>query len=187
MKEIKFIGRGGQGGKSAAAILAEAALEKGKHIQSFPEFGAERQGAPVFAYTRIDDKEIRIHSGVTNPNAVVVLDPTLIGSISVADGLSEKEGVMVVNTPKSPDEIRGIIGFNGAIYTVDATKISVELFGKNIPNTPMLGAVEKAVSLVSLDTLKKKVKNKFIRKIGEEGTRKNLEAIERAFNEVRKE
>lgn len=187
MKEIKFIGRGGQGGKSAAAILAEAALDKGKHIQSFPEFGAERQGAPVFAYTRIADEEIRIHSGVTNPDVVVVLDPTLLGSISITDGLSEEEGALIVNTPKSPAEIREITGFNGAIYTVDATKISVELFGKNIPNSPMLGAVEKVASLVSLDTLKEKVEEKFINKIGEEGTRKNLESIERAFNEVRTE
>ncbi len=186
MIEIKFVGRGGQGGKSAAAILAEAALDKGKNIQSFPEFGAERQGAPVFAYTRIDDKEIRIHSGVTNPDFVVVLDPTLIGSIPITNGLSDK-GILVVNTPKNPDAIREIVRFEGDIYTVDATKISVELFGRNIPNTPMLGAVEKVASLVGLDSLKEKIREKFERKIGEEGVNRNLEAIERAFNEVRKE
>ncbi len=186
MIEIKFVGRGGQGGKSAAAILAEAALDKGKNIQSFPEFGAERQGAPVFAYTRIDDKEIRIHSGVTNPDFVVVLDPTLIGSIPVANGLSV-EGALIVNTPKNPSEIKAITGFGGDVYTVDATKISVELFGRNIPNTPMLGAVEKAAGLVTVESLKEKIKEKFQRKIGEEGVKRNLEAIERAFNEVRKE
>lgn len=185
MFEIKFIGRGGQGGKSAAAILAEAALDKGKHIQSFPEYGAERQGAPVFAYTRIDDTEIRIHSGVTNPDCVVVLDPTLLGSIPITQGMNQ-DGILIVNTPKTVEEIKKITEFNGKIYTVDATKISVELFGKNIPNTPMLGAIEKATSLVTIEVLKEKIKEKFERKIGKEAVNKNLEAIEQAYNEVGK-
>lgn len=184
MFEIKFVGRGGQGGKSAAQLLAEAAMEKGKHIQSFPEYGAERQGAPVFAYTRIDDKEIRIHSGVTNPDVVVVLDPTLLDSIPVTQGLDEN-GVVIVNTSKSADEIKKIISFDN-VYVIDATKISVELFGKNIPNTPMLGAVASVTDLVSLDVLKEKIRHKFERKLGEEGVKKNLEAIERAYNEVSK-
>ena len=183
MKEIKFVGRGGQGGKSAAAILAEAALEKGKYIQSFPEYGAERQGAPVFAYTRIDESEIRIHSGVTNPDVVVVLDPTLLDSVAITQGMDEN-GVVIVNTPKTVNEIKEMLGFEGKIHTVDATKISVDLFGKNIPNTPMLGAIEKVTELVSLEVLKEKIREKFERKLGEEGVKKNLEAIERAYNEV---
>jgi pyruvate ferredoxin oxidoreductase gamma subunit len=186
MIEIKVIGRGGQGGKSAAAIIAEAALEQGKFIQSFPEFGAERQGAPVFAYTRISDKEIRIHYGIKKPNIVAVLDPTLLDAIPVTDGMDEK-GIIIVNTPLSPKEIKDKLKFNGAVYTIDATKISIELFGKNIPNTPMLGAIEKASNLIGLDSLKDKIKTKFLRKIGEDATNKNILAIERAYNEVLKE
>ncbi|MGM5482067.1 MAG: 2-oxoacid:acceptor oxidoreductase family protein [Nanobdellota archaeon] len=185
MFEIKFIGRGGQGGKSAAAILAEAALEKGKFIQSFPEYGAERQGAPVFAYTRIDEKEIRTHSGVTNPDLVVVLDPTLVGAIPVTEGMDEK-GMVIVNTSKSPDDINKILDYSGKVYTVDATKISVDLFGRNIPNTPMLGAIEKKSGLVTLNVLKDKIKEKFERKIGSEGVKKNIQAIDRAYKEVEK-
>lgn len=184
MIELKFVGRGGQGGKSAAAILAEAALDKGKYIQSFPEYGAERQGAPVYAYTRIDESEIRIHSGVTNPDFVVVIDPTLLTALPVTDGMGD-DGVLIVNTPHTPEEVREMVDFKvGKVFTVDATKISLDLFGKNIPNTPMLGAVEKAADLVGIESLKEKVKHKFLRKIGEEGVQKNLDALDRAFNEV---
>lgn len=184
MKEIKIIGRGGQGGKSAAAILADAALDRGDFIQSFPEYGAERQGAPVFAYTRIDQKEIRIHSGVTNPNLVAVLDPTLL-SLPITEGLSD-EGIVVVNTTMSPQDIRRKINwFKGKVFTVDATQISIDCFGRNIPNTPMLGAIEKAGNLVTIDTLKKKISDKFLRKLGQEEVNKNLKAIQRAFDEVK--
>ncbi|MBN2457861.1 2-oxoacid:acceptor oxidoreductase family protein [Candidatus Woesearchaeota archaeon] len=185
MKEIKFIGRGGQGGKSAAAILADAALEKGDFIQSFPEYGAERQGAPVYAYTRIDQKEIRIHSGITNPQIVAVLDSTLLTALPVTEGMPD-DGILIVNTVEDPKQVRSRINFHsGRVFTVDATGISIDAFGKNIPNTPMLGAVEKATGLVTLDVLKKKISDKFIRKIGQEGVDKNLNAIQRAYDEVK--
>ncbi|MEM4260351.1 MAG: 2-oxoacid:acceptor oxidoreductase family protein [Candidatus Woesearchaeota archaeon] len=185
MKEIKIIGRGGQGGKTAAAIIAEAALEKGFYIQSFPEYGAEREGAPVFAYTRIDDKEIRIHSGVTNPDIVAVIDPTLLTALPVTEGMPDN-AILIVNTPERPEYVRQKLNYNkGKVFTVDATHISIDCFGKNIPNTPMLGAIEKAANLVTLDAIKKKINDKFLRKIGEQGVQKNINAIERAYNEVK--
>jgi pyruvate ferredoxin oxidoreductase gamma subunit len=104
MIEIKIVGRGGQGGKSAAAVLANVALSQGKYVQSFPDYGAERQGAPVFAYTRINDTPIRLHSGVENPNVVAVIDHTLL-VLPVTDGMDEK-GILVVNTPHTPNEVR---------------------------------------------------------------------------------
>ncbi|MFP4403427.1 MAG: 2-oxoacid:acceptor oxidoreductase family protein [Nanoarchaeota archaeon] len=184
MIEIKIIGRGGQGGKSAAAIIAEAALKKDKFIQSFPEFGAERQGAPVFAYTRISDKEIKIHYSIKNPNIVAVLDPTLLDSIPIVDGIKEN-GILIVNTTLKPKDIRDKLGYKtGKVFTIDATKISVELFGRNIPNSPMLGAIEKACNLVGIDVLNEKIREKFERKIGVDITNKNIEAIKRAFDEV---
>ncbi len=184
MIEIKIVGRGGQGGKTAAALIAEAAIEKGKFIQSFPEYGAERQGAPVYAYTRIDDKEIRIHSGVSNPQIVAVIDPTLLLALPVTDGMPD-DGVLIVNTVDSPQTVREKLNFKkGKVFTVDATQISIDLFGRNIPNTPILGAIEKATDLVSLDTLKKKISDHLLHKIGKEKVDKNIEAIERAYNEV---
>jgi pyruvate ferredoxin oxidoreductase gamma subunit len=185
MKEIKIIGRGGQGGKSAAAIIADAALEKGDYIQSFPEYGAERQGAPVYAYTRIDQKEIRIHSGVTNPDYVAVLDSTLLTALPVTEGMPDN-GILIVNTIDTPAVVRKKINYTkGKVFTVDATGISIDCFGKNIPNTPMLGAIERATGLVTLDILKKKITSKFIRVIGQEGVNKNLIAIQRAYDEVK--
>lgn len=179
------MGRGGQGGKSAAAIIADAALEKGYFVQSFPEYGAERQGAPVYAYTRIDEKEIRIHSGVTNPDIVIVIDQTLLKTINVTDGMPNN-GILIVNTNLSPEEIREKINYrNGRVLTVDATQISKDCFGVNIPNTPVLGSIEKATNLFSLELLKNNMRNKFLRKIGEQGVQKNITAIERAYNETK--
>ena len=130
MIEIKIVGRGGQGGKSAAAILAKIALSQGKHIQSFPEYGAERQGAPVFAYTRISGSPIRIHSGVTSPNIVAVMDTTLL-SLPVTQGMQDGS-ILIVNTAKSPVQIRRELKFKkGEVFTVDATRISMERFGRS--------------------------------------------------------
>jgi pyruvate ferredoxin oxidoreductase gamma subunit len=183
MKEIKIIGRGGQGAKSASVILAEAALEKGYYIQAFPEYGAERMGAPVYAYTRIDEKEIRIHTGITTPDVVVVIDQTLL-NLPVTDGLKDS-GILIINTPHTPAEVRKKLNFNkGQVFTVDASQISRECFGAHIPNTPMIGAIEKATHLFGIDSLKQNLREKFLRKIGEQGVQKNIMALERAYNEV---
>lgn len=185
MKEITIIGRGGQGGKSAATILADAALDKGNYIQSFSEYGAERQGAPVYSYCRIDDKEIRIHSGVTNPDIVAVIDPSLITQLPITDGMPD-DGILVLNTPFSPQQIRDKLNLRKQkVFTVNATQISIDCFGKAIPNTPMLGAIERAAHLVTLEELKKMITDKFLRKLGEEVVKKNITAIERAYNEVK--
>jgi pyruvate ferredoxin oxidoreductase gamma subunit len=184
--EIRWHGRGGQGAKTAAQFLAEAALESGKFIQAFPEYGPERAGAPIRAYTRISDKVINIHSGVTNPEAVVVIDPTLL-TPQVLEGLPDN-GVLVVNSPQSPSEVRKKLGFkNGKVASIDATKIALETTKLPMPNTPMLGALIKVMPLVSLEVLKEKVRGKFLKKIGEEKTKANLEAVEKAYNEVKVE
>ena len=182
--EIKIIGRGGQGGKTAAEILASVALSKGKFVQSFPEFGAERKGAPVKAYVRISDKEIRIHSGVTNPDVVVVIDETFLSAMNVVEGLP-KEGKLIINTARKAEEIKRDVSFSGEIYIVDATKIALEVLGSPHTNTAMLGAIEKATNYFGIDSLKLEIKNMFIRKLGEAGVQKNINAIERAFSEVK--
>jgi len=185
MIEIRWHGRGGQGAKTAAQFLAEAALESGKNIQAFPEYGPERAGAPIRSYTRIDDTPINIHSPVTNPQAVVVIDPTLLESIDVTEGLKE-DGALLVNSTEDPKAIRDKLKFNkGKVATVDATKISLDTLGIPMPNTPMLGAFLKVEPIVSMDALIEQVKHKFLKKIGEEKTNANIEGIKRAYEEVK--
>jgi len=184
MIEVRWHGRGGQGAKTASQFLGEAALDTGKYIQSFPEYGPERAGAPMKAFNRISEKPIYIHSSVTNPEIVIVIDPTLLRVIDVTEGLGD-EGILLVNTDKSPEEIRKLTGFKkGKVGTVDATKIALETLKLPMPNMPMLGALLKVNSLVSIDQLSKRVKAKFLKKIGEEKTNANLEGIKRAYNEV---
>ena len=128
--EIRWHGRGGQGAKTAALLLADVAFKTGMHVQGFPEYGPERMGAPITAYNRISDDEIRVHSNIYDPDYVVVVDETLLESIDVTAGLSE-EGAIVINTQRSKQEILPHLkGYNGRVYTLDARKISEEALGK---------------------------------------------------------
>jgi len=185
MIEIRWHGRGGQGAKTASQFIGEAALDAGKYIQAFPEYGPERAGAPIRCFTRIADKPISIHSPVTNPYAVIVIDPTLLDSIDVTEGLME-EGVILVNSTQDPRAIREKLKLKkGKVATVDATKISLETLGIPMPNTPMLGALLKVKDVVSMDVLINQVKNKFLKKIGAEKTDANIDGIKRAYQETK--
>jgi len=187
LTEIRWHGRGGQGVKTAATMAAQVALEEGKFAQGFPEYGPERMGAPVQGYTRISDKVITIHCGVANPDIVVVLDKTLIGQIDIMAGLTEG-GVDIINTSEEPAQIRkrlGIIG--GKLFTVDATQISIDEIGRPIPNTPMMGALIKVTEILNMDTLKKDVEKKFGKKFGEKIVQGNINAMDRAYREVKSE
>jgi len=187
--EIRWHGRGGQGAKTAALLLGDAAMSLGKFIQAFPEYGPERMGAPVASFNRISSEPITIHYGITEPNVVLVLDPTLIGSIDVTKGLSN-DGVIIVNTPSSPKEIRALTKFNGGkVFTVDASKISKESIGKDIPNTPMLGALIKATGLLDFDHMMEDLKKKLAKKFASkpEVIEGNLKAVKRAFDEAKGE
>jgi len=139
MKEIRWHGRGGQGAKTVSQILAQINLREGKYVQSFPEYGPERSGAPIRAYNRISDEEIVIHSGVYSPDISVVVDETLLDSENPTEGL-KPDGTLIVNTSRSPDEIREATGYQGHIVCLDASKIAREA-GTGFPNVPMLGAV----------------------------------------------
>jgi len=186
--EIRWHGRGGQGAKTAALLLGDAALASGKYIQAFPEYGPERMGAPVASFNRISPKPILLHSGVTNPDIVVVLDPTLIESVNVMEGINEG-GVLIVNTERAPEDVKDDCNIKGGIkvFTVDASRISLDCIGKDIPNTPMLGALIKATGILDfkelLEDMKHKLEKKF--KSKPEVVEGNLKAIERAYTEVR--
>ena len=181
MIEIRWHGRGGQGAWTASLLLARAALCEEKYVQSFPEFGPERMGAPVKAYTRISDTPIDIHCGVYEPEVVVVLDPTLVKAVNILEGLPEN-GTLVVNERKSPQQLREELKIIGReLWVVPATDLSIELLGRDIPNTAMLGATVKATEIVKLNHLIDVTRERFSGKIGE----LNSKLIERAYAEAR--
>lgn len=184
MIEIRIHARAGQGAKSAAQFIAEAAMEKGKFVQAFPEYGAERMGAPMKSYVRISDSRIRDYSPVLNPDVVMVIDPYFIEQIDVAEGMKEN-GILIVNTNKNPAEIKNLTEFKGKIFTLDATKIAFEAIKANKPNTPLLGALVKATNIVKLEEINKKIKDYFLKKLGEEKTNANINAVVRGFNEAK--
>ena len=139
--EIRWHGRGGQGAKTASLLLADAAFNTGKYVQGFPEYGPERMGAPITAYNRISSERSTVHSNIYDPDYVVVVDETLLSAVDVTAGL-KKEGAIVINSSKSPAELRPLLkGYEGRVCTIDAGKISEEELGKNFPNTPMLAAI----------------------------------------------
>ena len=182
--EIRWHGRGGQGAKTAAQLLAEAALGEGKYIQAFPEYGPERAGAPINTYTRISSQPIRIHSGVKHPQAMVIIDPTLAVP-SILEGLS-KDSIVVINSPDSPRTLREKLNYkDGKLATVDATAISLELIGIPTPNTSMLGAFLKVFPILSIDVITERIKAKFLKKLGVQKTQANIEAVKKAYEKVK--
>jgi pyruvate ferredoxin oxidoreductase gamma subunit len=149
--EIRWHGRGGQGAKTAALLLADVAFKTGANVQGFPEYGPERMGAPITAYNRISKDVIRVHSNIYTPDLVVVVDETLLESVDVTAGLKE-DGALIVNTPLSVEEIRPHLkGYKGNVYTVDGRKISVEALGKYFPNSPMLAAAVAVSGVMDWD------------------------------------
>ena len=157
MIEIRWHGRGGQGAKTAALLLADAAFTAGLHVQGFPEYGPERMGAPITAYNRLHDKPIRIHSNIYEPDVVVVVDETLIGAVDVTAGL-KPDGKIVVNTSRVAKDIREEFKeFGGEIIAVDAAGISIKNLGKNLPNTPLLAVVAKLTGILDEDDFMEKM------------------------------
>jgi pyruvate ferredoxin oxidoreductase gamma subunit len=179
MLEIRWHGRGGQGAVTSVEMLALTAIGEGKYAQGFPSFGPERRGAPVAAFNRIDDKQIKIRSAVYNPDAVVVLDSSLVALVNVTEGL-KPDGTLIVNTSKSPQELKKELNFKGRVATVDASKIAWEELGVPITNTTMLGALIKVLDIVKLDSVKEPMEHRFGRI-----AQKNLAALKRAHEEVR--
>jgi len=182
--EVRWHGRGGQGAWTASELFARAAIAEGKYIQSFPEFGPERMGAPVTAFTRISTEPIRLHCAVYNPDIVAVLDPTLLKTVKVADGLSDEGGNILVNTKEKPEQVRKVLGTDkGKVWTVPASDISMRILGMSITNTAMLGAVARVTGIVSLDTIERMIKARFRPDVAE----KNFAVVKEAYQEVKSE
>ena len=186
--EIRWHGRGGQGAKTASLLLADAAFNTGKYIQGFPEYGPERMGAPITAYNRISNNPIRIHSNIYEPDYVVVVDDTLLESVDVTAGLKE-DGAVVINTTKGKEDLEKVLHhYKGAIYTIDARKVSMEALGKYFPNTPMLAAIVKVAGIMEeqdfLEDMQGSFKHKFAKK--PEVIEGNMQALKLALKEIKK-
>ena len=181
--EFRWHGRGGQGAWTASELLARTALLEGKYIQSFPEFGPERMGAPVTAFTRISMEPIRIHCSIYEPDVVVVLDPSLLKSVPVASGVDEN-GVFIVNSAEEPVKVRESLRTEkGKLWVIPATEIALKILGMPITNTAMLGTVARATEIVSLEGLEKTVKERFRPDLAE----KNFAVIKEAYQEAKQE
>jgi len=178
MMEIRWHGRGGQGAVTSAEMIAQAAIIEGKHAHAFPSFGPERRGAPVLSFVRVSSEPIRLRAEIYEPDVVVVLDPGLLPIINVAAGL-KPDGIAVINTRKTGEEIRKEFGIKQAIATVNATVIAREVLGVNIVNTTMVGAVVKATGAVKIEFMLDPLKDRFGK-----NAEKNLKAMERAFIET---
>ncbi|MCR4804518.1 MAG: 2-oxoacid:acceptor oxidoreductase family protein [Clostridia bacterium] len=187
LTEIRWHGRGGQGAKTAALLLADVCFSTGAEVQGFPEYGPERMGAPITAYNRISDKPIRVHSNIYDPDYVVVVDETLIEDIDVTAGLKE-EGAIIINTAKSPEEIRPLLrGYKGRVCTIDARKVSIATLGKYFPNSPMLAATLKVTGLMDIDAFLKEMETSYAHKFATkpEVIKGNMDALKMALEEVR--
>ncbi|MGN0532584.1 MAG: 2-oxoacid:acceptor oxidoreductase family protein [Eubacterium sp.] len=185
--EIRWHGRGGQGAKTAALLLADVAFKTGKYVQGFPEYGPERMGAPITAYNRIGEKEIRVHSNIYHPDYVVVVDSGLLKTVDVTKGLSPDGGI-IVNTSKTPEQIKESLGgYKGKVYTIDAKKVSVACLGKYFPNTPMLAAIVKVSGVMEWDTFYSEMQASFEHKFASkpEVIEGNMNALKMAYEEVK--
>ena len=179
MIEVRFHGRGGQGAVTSCELMAQAAIAEGKYAQAFPSFGPERRGAPLQAFLRISDDPIRLREKIYEPDVVVVLDPALLATGGVKNGL-KPGGTLVANSSKSIQAVRGECGFAGRTAVVDAALIAEQELGVPITNTTMLGALLKAALLVQLKSLEAPLDHRFGRLAP-----KNLKALTRAFEETK--
>ena len=185
LTEITWYGRGGQGVVTAGKVLAETAMEAGRYFQSAPEYGPERAGAPIKAYTRLSDEPISLHSSIEEPDVVVVLDPTVIGAVDVTAGL-KPEGVIIVNTPKAPAEMRQQLKLaSGRVVTIDATRIAIDEIGRDITNTPLLGAFAAVTGIFRVQEIVEQTRVRFGKKLAPAVVDANVRAIQRAANEIR--
>lgn len=180
---IRWHGRGGQGVVTASRILATAALKGGYHLQSLPDFGAERSGAPISAHTRISETPPVDRGPIGEPDVVIVLDTSLIGQIDMLAGLAP-EGVVIVNTPGAEtDAVKRLeIGAQQELWTVDGSGIGMEFIGRNLPNTPVLGAFARAVPVLELETVSLALEELMSETFSEKIVRANLDAVRAGFD-----
>ncbi|MDO8963474.1 MAG: 2-oxoacid:acceptor oxidoreductase family protein [Coriobacteriia bacterium] len=184
LTEIRWHARAGQGAVTAAKLVAETALELDRYIQAMPEYGPERMGAPIQAFTRISEDPIEIHNNIEFPSVVVVLDESLLPIVDVTRGLTE-DGVIIVNTCSPPEAVRALLKLeHGTVASIDASGISMETLKRDMPNTPMIGALAKLSGLFTLEQFNEHLAKTFGKKFAQEIIDANIASVTRAYEEV---
>lgn len=185
MIEIRWHARAGQGAVTAAKVVAETALSADKYMQAMPEYGPERMGAPIKAFTRISDSPIEIHTNVEHPDIVVVLDDSLLDVVDVGEGL-KPNGVLIVNTCTPPEQVKRALGLSDTqtVACVDASGIALDTIKRDIPNTPIVGALVKVTGVIDIDVFKTLLAKNLSKKFGQEMIDANFAAVDRAYEEV---
>ena len=187
LTEIRWHGRGGQGAVTAAKMVAEVALGQQRYFQAFPEYGPERSGAPIVAFTRISDEPIEVYSGIEHPHIVVVLDPSLLSIVDVTKGAPD-DAIVLVNSDLSPAQLRAQYKLQGhKLYTVAATKIATETIRRAIPNTPMVGALVRITGIFPIDDVVEFLRADFGKKFPPKVVDGNIQALTRSYEEVQAE
>lgn len=190
LTEIRWHARAGQGAVTAAKLVAESALYEDKYMQAMPEYGPERTGAPLKAYTRISSDPIEVCNNIEHPDIVIVLDETLLGVEDVAEGMSP-DGAVIVNTTRTPRELREaeLSGLPATVTlaTIDASGIALDTIKRDIPNTPIVGALSKVRPIVASESIKGQLVKTFGKKFAQEMIDANLASVDRAYQEVKSE
>ena len=180
--EIRWHGRGGQGAVTGAKSLAECVQGTGRNVVAFPEYGPERRGAPVKAFNRFSETAIRIHTPVTTPDVIIVIDATLLPLPAIKDG-ARKHTLFIVNIEKTPDEVRAILGLENRVVTVAANRISRALFKREIPNSTMLGAFAKVMPhIIGIDQLRTEAVHVLTGMLGADLVERNLQAVQQGHD-----
>ena len=185
LTEIRWHARAGQGAVTAAKVVAETALAADQYLQAMPEYGPERMGAPIKAFTRISDEPIEIHCNIEEPDIVIVLDDSLLDIVDVAEGI-HRNGVIIVNTCTPPAQGRTVLGVADSVKVacVDASGIALDTIKRDIPNTPMVGALIKVAGVIDMDTFKGLLAKNLSKKYGQEMIDANWASVDRAYEEV---
>jgi pyruvate ferredoxin oxidoreductase gamma subunit len=185
--QIRLHGRGGQGVVTGAEMLSVAAFLQGRHAQAFPSFGSERTGAPVVAFCRVDDREIRLREPIMEPDAIIIQDPTLLHQVEVFSGLRPRDGYILINTSRSFDELgigEFVSGFRPErLCTVPATELAVKHVGRPLPNAALLGGFAAVTGLIGLESVAAAIRDKFSGRVADG----NVAAATAAYDIVRRE
>ena len=185
LTEIRWHARAGQGAVTAAKVVAETALSADQYMQAMPEYGPERMGAPIKAFTRISDQPIDIHCNIENPNVVIVLDDTLLDVVDITEGIAD-DGFVILNTCTPADQVKKALGVADSVKVacVDASGIALDTIKRDIPNTPIVGALIKVTGVVDLEVFKGLLAKNLSKKFGQEMIDANFSAVDRAYEEV---
>ncbi len=182
LTEIRWHARAGQGAVTAAKVVAETALSANQYMQAMPEYGPERMGAPIKAFTRISSEPIDIHCNIENPNVVIVLDDTLLAVVDVTEGITD-DGVVILNTCTPAAQVKKMLGVADTVRVacVDASGIALDTIKRDIPNTPIVGAFVRAAGVIDLEVFKGLLAKNLSKKFGQEMIDANFEAVDRAY------